>query len=116
MPAPGSVLRFHDVVDIGAHGVGQSADATWQELKSERGPHVVSGPKLRKSLALDDSAITSSLSPKVADTPSAGSAGLTLMHWSSNSKKKPDTVWPTATVVGDQLSFLDEKGVPHFPK
>jgi hypothetical protein len=52
--------------------------------------------------ALDECAIASSLLPELA----AGSSGLTLVHSSSRPKKNPDSVWPTAAVVGEQMKLF----------
>ncbi|MGB0121848.1 MAG: hypothetical protein WBP63_00335, partial [Silvibacterium sp.] len=87
-------------------GVGQSADAIWEELKRERGTHVVFWPKLVEPVALDESAAVPSLLPELAGTPSAGSPGLTLVHSSSKPKRKLDAIWPTGTVVGEQLKLF----------
>jgi hypothetical protein len=87
-------------------GVGQSADAIWDELKRERGTHAASGPKLLETLAVDENANAPSLLPELAGAPSAGSPGLTLVHSNSRPKKKPDAIWPTGSVVGEQMKLF----------
>jgi len=87
-------------------GVGQSADAIWNELKRERGTHAASGPKLVEALAFDENANAPSLLPELADTPSAGSPGLTVVHSSLEPKKKPEPIWPTGTVAGEQMKLF----------
>jgi hypothetical protein len=87
-------------------GVGQSADAIWDELKRERGTHVASGPKLVEPVALDEIDAVPSLLPALAGTPSPALPGLTLVHSNPKPKKKAETIWPTGTVIVEQMKLF----------
>jgi len=87
-------------------GVGQSADAIWDELKRERGTHVASGPKLVEPVALDENDAAPSLLPALEGSPSAGLPGLTLVHSNLKPKKKTDVIWPTGSVIGEQMKLF----------
>jgi len=87
-------------------GVGQSADAIWDELKRERGTHVASGPKLVEPVALDENDAAPSLLPVLAGTPSAGLPGLTLVRSNPKPKKKAEAIWPTGSVIGEQMKLF----------
>ena len=87
-------------------GVGQSADAIWDELKRERGTHVASGPKLVEPVALDEIDAVPSLLPALAGTPSPALPGLTLLHSNPKPEKKAETIWPTGTVIGEQMKLF----------
>lgn len=63
------------------NGVGETADAIWRDLERERTRHQPQGSVAR------------------AEKPTAP---LRLVH----SKPKPDTLWPTATTVGEQMSLF----------
>jgi hypothetical protein len=87
-------------------GVGQSSDAIWDELKRERGTHAASGPKLGEPVALDEIDAAPSLLPVLAGTPSAALPGLTLVHSNSTPKKKAEVIWPTRSVIGEQMKLF----------
>jgi hypothetical protein len=87
-------------------GVGQSADAIWDELKRERGTHTATSPKLVEALAFDENFNAPSLLPELAGTPPASSPGLTLVHSDAKPKRKPEPIWPTGTVVGEQMKLF----------
>ena len=87
-------------------GVGQSADAIWEELKRERGTHTISGPSLVKPVPVDENGAELSLLPELEGNPSVGVPGLTLVHSNSKPKKKPEPIWPTGMVVGEQMKLF----------
>ncbi len=87
-------------------GVGQSADAIWDELKRERETHTASGPKLVEPLALGETVGTPAILPDVAATPAPNAPGLTLVHSDARSKGKPKPIWPTGTVAGEQMKLF----------
>jgi hypothetical protein len=87
-------------------GVGQSADAIWDELKRERGTHIVSGPKLVEPTADDEHLPSPSFLPLLSGADSAGSPCLTLVHSNKAPKKKPDALWPTGSAIGEQMKLF----------
>jgi hypothetical protein len=88
-------------------GVGQSADAIWDELKRERGTHLVLSPRLEEQISEEKFGPSPSLLPALVEANAAGSPALTLMHPNAKSKKKPEPLWPTALVIGEQLSLFN---------
>jgi hypothetical protein len=82
-------------------GIGESADAVWQELRKERGAHLPA--------TVDGGAAAAQSAPptEIADLFAALSAALTpgpvLIPKRPNKK---EVLWPSGQVVGDQLKLF----------
>ncbi|HEY0308129.1 MAG TPA: DEAD/DEAH box helicase [Acidobacteriaceae bacterium] len=87
-------------------GVGQSADAIWEELKRERGTQAVAGPKLVEPMAQEENLPAPSLFSESSVAISGGSPGLTLVHSDPKPKKKPEVIWPTGSIIGEQMNLF----------
>jgi hypothetical protein len=85
-------------------GVGESADAVWEELKRERATHAESTPKLPQVEELN--VVTSSVSPGLFENVPATAPTLTLVHSNPRPKKKSDPIWPSGYVVGEQMKLF----------
>ncbi|GGG86980.1 DEAD/DEAH box helicase [Edaphobacter dinghuensis] len=83
-------------------GVGESADAVWDELKRERISQFSTMPKIE--LPQEEEAETAAF--EVFDTALSHPSGLTLVHSNPEKRKKPDSLWPTGYVVGEQLKLF----------
>jgi hypothetical protein len=94
-------------------GVGESADAVWEELKRERAVHAVASPVLFApeipeaikngspvGLALDDVSLAASPGAQTA------LSGLMIVGTDPKARNKPGQLWPTGFVVGEQLSLF----------
>ena len=88
-------------------GVGESADAVWEELKRERAAHAVAAPMLFEAEAPDAIANASSTLPGLDDVVPAASSGLMIVHSDAKPRKQPEPLWPTGYVIGEQLSLFD---------
>jgi hypothetical protein len=84
-------------------GVGESADAVWQELKRERASQLAAVPKLE--LPNEAGAVASGFGDGLFDSPPAHPSGLTLVHSKPQEQKKSD-IWPTGYVIGEQLKLF----------
>ena len=84
-------------------GVGESADAVWQELKRERASQLAAVPKLELPDTSDD-ALTG-FGDGLFDSPPAHPSGLTLVHSKPQKQQKSD-IWPTGYVIGEQLKLF----------
>jgi hypothetical protein len=83
-------------------GVGEAADAVWEELRRERAAQGIatvanSGPKVWESAAEPDL-----FSPSAADLP----VGPMLVETRSKRPKKVESIWPSGYVVGDQMKLF----------
>ena len=83
-------------------GVGEAADAVWEELRRERAAQEFatvanSGPKAWESVA-DPDLFTSS----TTDLP----VGPMLVETRSKRPKKVESIWPSGYVVGEQLRLF----------
>jgi hypothetical protein len=83
-------------------GVGEAADAVWEELRRERAAQGIatvanSGPKAWESVAEPDL-----FSPSAADLP----VGPMLVETRSKRPKKVESIWPSGYVVGDQMKLF----------
>jgi hypothetical protein len=83
-------------------GVGESADAVWEELKQERISQFSSIPKIE--LPKEDDSGASGFG--LFNTPSSHPAGLTLVPSIPEKRKNPESLWPTGYVVGEQLKLF----------
>ena len=83
-------------------GVGEAADAVWEELKRERVAQGIAavanlGPKEWESIAEPDL-----LSPSATGPP----VGPMLVEARSKRPKKVESIWPSGYVVGEQLRLF----------
>ena len=83
-------------------GVGEAADAVWEELRRERAAQGIatvanSGPKVWESATEPDL-----FSPSAADLP----VGPMLVETRSKRPKKVESIWPSGYVVGDQMKLF----------
>ena len=88
-------------------GVGESADAVWEELKRERAGHAAAAPMLFEAEAPDAITNASSILPGLDDVVPAALPGLALVHSDAKPRKQPEPLWPTGYVIGEQLSLFD---------
>lgn len=87
-------------------GVGQSADAVWEELKRERANQLSSAPKL--TLVEDVDVVPPPITPGLFEQVPLPSPTLTLVHSNPDlkKKKKSEPLWPTGYVVGEQMKLF----------
>lgn len=83
-------------------GVGESADAVWDELRLERISQFSSGLNPETHNEEDFTASDFSEFDILPSHPS----GLALVHSAPKKRKKPDSLWPTGYVVGEQLKLF----------
>jgi superfamily II DNA or RNA helicase len=83
-------------------GVGESADAVWDELKRERISHFSDTPK--PEAPREEEPVTSGFD--LFDGPPSHPSGITLVHSNPEKRKKPDSIWPTGHVIGEQLKLF----------
>lgn len=85
-------------------GVGESADAVWEELKRERASQLAAAPKLELPREVDDG--LSEFGGGLFDTPPPHPSGLKLVPPKPKKKLESDTLWPTGYVIGEQLRLF----------
>ena len=83
-------------------GVGEAADAVWEELRQERVAQSIatvanSGPKAWENVTEPDL-----LSPGTTELP----LGPMLVETRSKRTKKVESIWPSGYVVGEQLRLF----------
>jgi hypothetical protein len=87
-------------------GVGESADAVWEELKRERAVHAAATSPLFEAEMPHAIANAASVLPGLDDAAPGIAPGLTLVHSDRKPNKKPELLWPTGYVVGEQLRLF----------
>lgn len=85
-------------------GVGESADAVWQELRRERAAQIAATPVVPPIPALDADTDIPDMFAGILDAPSTPAPGPMLV--SSVLKKKNESLWPTGYLVGDQMRLF----------
>jgi hypothetical protein len=88
-------------------GVGQSADAVWNELRRERAAYAASAaPELPKIDDREDAPMFTDMFSELSATVPAPSPGPVLVPSRPKPKKKVESIWPSGYVVGDQLRLF----------
>jgi hypothetical protein len=88
-------------------GVGQSADAVWNELRRERAAYAASAaPELPKIDDREDAPMFTDMFSELSATVPAPSSGPVLVPSRPKPKKKVESIWPSGYVVGDQLRLF----------
>jgi hypothetical protein len=85
-------------------GVGESADAVWQELRRERAAQIAATPIVPSLPTFEIVADMDDLFADIPGTPATPSSGPLLVH--SKPKKKQENLWPTGYVVGEQMQLF----------
>ncbi len=86
-------------------GVGQSADAVWDELRLERAAYAAAAvPELPRVEDQEEAPIFTDLFS--GPTVSVPLPGPVLVLSKLKTKKKVESIWPSGYVVGDQLRLF----------
>jgi len=84
-------------------GVGDSADAVWEELRKERTAHLPPTPAAEAVPAMEMESEIPDMFAAMAEAEPTLAAGPVLVH---SQPKKKEALWPTGYVVGDQLRLF----------
>jgi len=84
-------------------GVGDSADAVWEELGKERTVHLPPTPAAEAVPAMEMESEIPDMFAGIAEAEPTLAAGPVLVH---SQPKKKEALWPTGYVVGDQLRLF----------
>ena len=84
-------------------GVGDSADAVWEELRKERTAHLPPTPAAEAVPAMEMESEIPDMFAGIAEAEPTLAAGPVLVH---SQPKKKEALWPTGYVVGDQLRLF----------
>ncbi len=88
-------------------GVGQSADAVWDELRRERAANAAAAaPELPKVEDRDDAPMLTDMFSELSGQFPAPMPGPVLVQSKPKPKKKVESIWPSGYVVGDQLRLF----------
>jgi hypothetical protein len=88
-------------------GVGQSADAVWEELRRERAAHAAAAaPEFPKVEDREDPPMMSDMFRELPAQFPAPAAGPILVESKPKPKNKLESIWPSGYVVGDQLRLF----------
>jgi hypothetical protein len=88
-------------------GVGQSADAVWNELRRERAAYAAAAPpELPKIEDREEEPMFTDMFSELPAADSAPVAGPVLVPSRPKPNKKVESIWPSGYVVGDQLRLF----------
>jgi hypothetical protein len=87
-------------------GVGESADAVWNELRRERAAQAAVTPQLPKPEAFDEPPIIGDMFSEFVAAQTTASPGPVLVETKPKPKKKVESIWPTGYVVGEQMKLF----------
>jgi hypothetical protein len=86
-------------------GVGQSADAVWDELRRERAAQASAAAQLPKVEGWEESPMIEDMFSGIATPVPTSTPGPVLVE-SKPKQKKMESIWPTGYVVGDQMRLF----------
>ena len=86
-------------------GVGQSADAVWDELRRERAAHASVTAQLPKPESWEEAPMMEDMFSGIATSVPAATLGPVLVE-SKPKQKKVESIWPTGYVVGEQMRLF----------
>ncbi|RXH53787.1 DEAD/DEAH box helicase [Granulicella sibirica] len=84
-------------------GVGESADAVWEELRKERTGHLPTATVIEPVLTMEPESEIPDMFAGIGNSTPAPWGGPVLMH---SQPKKKQTLWPTGYVIGEQLGLF----------
>jgi hypothetical protein len=87
-------------------GVGESADAVWNELRRERAAQAAVTPQLPKPETFDEPPVVGDMFSELAAAQTIASPGPVLVETKPKPKKKVESIWPTGYVVGEQMKLF----------
>jgi hypothetical protein len=88
-------------------GVGQSADAVWNELRRERAAYAAAAaPELPKIEDREEEPMFTDMFSELPVADSAPVAGPVLVPSRPKPNEKVESIWPSGYVVGDQLRLF----------
>ncbi len=86
-------------------GVGQSADAVWDELRRERAAQAGAAAQLQKPEGWEEVQMMEDMFSGIA-TPVPTTASGPVLVESKPKQKKGESIWPTAYVFGEQMRLF----------
>lgn len=86
-------------------GVGQSADAVWNELRRERAAQASAAAQLPKPEGWEEVPTMEDMFSGIAIPVSTATPGPVLVE-SKPKQKKVESIWPTGYVVGEQMRLF----------
>jgi hypothetical protein len=87
-------------------GVGESADAVWNELRRERAAQAAVTPQLPKPEAFEEPLIVGDMFSELGAGQTIASPGPVLVETKPKPKKKVESVWPSGYVAGEQMKLF----------
>jgi hypothetical protein len=87
-------------------GVGESADAVWNELRRERAAQAAVTPQLPKPEAFEEPLIVGEMFSELGAGQTIASPGPVLVETKPKPKKKVESIWPSGYVAGEQMKLF----------
>ena len=87
-------------------GVGESADAVWEELRRERAAQGVAAPALPQPEQWEDAPVMADMFSELVSLTASSAPGPILVDSRPKPKKKVESLWPTGYVVGEQMRLF----------
>ncbi len=87
-------------------GVGESADAVWNELRRERAAQATATPQLPKPEAFDEPPVVGDMFSEFAAAQTIAPQGPVLVQTKPKPRKKVEPIWPIGYVVGEQMKLF----------
>jgi hypothetical protein len=87
-------------------GVGQSADAVWEELRRERTAQAATAPMLPKPDNWEAQSDLEDLFSEAVDPWVTGTPGPVLVPPKRLTPRKTESIWPTGSVIGEQMRLF----------
>ena len=87
-------------------GVGESADAVWEELRRERAAQAAVTPQLPKPEDWNEAPVMGDMFSELATQAPVSTPGPVLVESKPKVKKKVESIWPSGYVVGKQMKLF----------